>query len=789
MSEKIIEKSVQQSYIEDMCRYSITANRRRAIPEVRDSLKPVARRSIFAMAHDNKCFTLSSKVKSASIVGVVMDKYHPHGDSSIYGTITPLANWWNTKKPLIGKQGNFGSIEGEGAAAMRYTEAYLSQFAIDCLLGGIKETPNIVDWSKTHNEATLEPNYFPATIPLLLVNGTFGIGTGIKVYIPSHNINEVIDATINLIKDPSAPVVLIPDQCMPCHIVDTNWKAICNTGSGKFYVRADIVSGTHNDGKTTKPALIIRALPDNVSALNVRAKILSLVDAGELPMVVDLLSESDENGLKVIIVLKPGSDESYVKEILYKKTECEKDFTVNFEVIDGIDPIRMSYKSYLQFFIEFAKMNKFRYFHNKLQDVLTKHHETDAYVKVLQSGEVDNIIKMIRNQKNTDENEMVEWLVKKIKITDLQAKFILRTQIQKLSKGNLDKYIETRKNLEEQIKYYDSRIKDDNLILQHVVDDLLEAKKKYGEPRICDVIKVSSGADVPQGTFKVAITENNYIRKIIETDTINTVKGDRPNFIMKVDNTENILIFDNKGKVFKLPVHKIPLCDKQNGGVDLRLMIKGFVADVVAVMYEPIVKEVSKNKLKHHIAIVTEGNYIKKLDLDDFLNISPSGMIYSKINQGDSVKSVEIIPDTLDVIVYSEHKALRFSMREVPLYKRITIGSYAMSTKGKVEGLSVVYPDATHMIVITKSGRINKFNISGLAKSGRYKAGSSVIKLGKQDSIYSIYGVNDSNTLKLNTNEGIIEIPVKDIDVGSSVSQGIKMISTKSAIILKSEVY
>lgn len=778
MPGKIIKKNISTMYVEDMVRYLITVDITRALPEVRDSLKPVQRRGLYSMFANEHCVSLQTKKKSAKVVGDVMGNYHTHGDSSIYGALVNLANWYQTKTPLIEGYGNFGNVEGDGAAAMRYTEMYLSKFTIDNVIDMLKKSNNIVNWSPTFDDSDKEPDYLPVTVPLLLINGTFGIGVGIQTYIPPHNINEVVDATINLIKNPDADVVLIPDMCMNCHIIDTNWKHLCNTGHGKFTVRGNVEIGEY-DGEL---ALFVTSLPDGVTANRIKDTIDELVEKDVLPMITDVTVASKKNWLKMVIKLKKNSDANYVKDVLYKRTDIEKSFTVNFEVVDNIKPQRFSYKSYLQFFIETQKYLRFRYYYNLLQEVETEHHKKDAFIKVIKSGEIENIIKMIRKSKSSDEKILIEYLVNKVKLTDLQAKFILRTQLQGLSEGNLDKLIKDDKALIENINYYESIVTDDNKILEVIIDDLLAFKKEYGKPRICDVIKASTDL-IPDGTFNIIITENNFIRKIGENEYANIVRGDKPKFAMKVRNTENILIFDTKGRVFKLPVHKIQLCDKQNAGSDLRLAIKGFTSDVVAMVYEPMLKECSKSLTKHYITVVTEGNYIKKMDLDDFLNIPLSGIVYCKLKPGDSVKDIEVLSDDVDIVVYTDHKASRMSVNDVGHYKRITQGDYAMKTDKEIKGVSVIYPNAEFIIVITKSGKINKFNIEGLVKSGRYKAGTNVIKLDKTDSIVTIYGVSNNDIIDIWTGEGLTSVNVSELTIGSSVSKGLKVISTRTGVI------
>lgn len=944
MPEKIVDQKATEAYINDMARYSIINNLRRSIPDLKDGLKPVQRRIIYAMDRNEHALSESSKVKCASIVGTVMKWYHAHGDScitydtlvwgldgntyqigqlydsgveyldvlsvdpntgnvvpavarafrigkytdkiyhivlsngaelkvtdnhpillnnltwiradqirknmelwsrlnkkrsnndyklidkinvtnvwienvnsvpmydftvdgyenmiipmksdncfevpficihnSIYDAMKPLANWFECKMPLIQPGGSFGSIMGGRAAASRYTEANLTQFALDCVIGQLHYSDAVVDWQDNYSNTTKEPEYLPAMVPLLLVNGASGIGVGTTVNIPTHNLGEVIDATLKLMNNPNAEVILIPDHCIPCEIVDTDWKAICNTGNGSYKARGFMEIGENKKGN---PTITITSLPV-YNTDRVKNQIEDLVATGKFPQIQDVVDESKLE-VRIIVVLKKGSDAEFVKEALYKYTDCEKSFPVNFEVIDGIERMRMSYKSYLEAFIQFAMTNKFRFCCSKLSEINTRMHRLEAFIKVLESGYINDIIKMIQKRKEIDDNYIVEFLISKAKITDLQASFIINASIKQLSLGYLNKYREEFAKLNTEMNMFEAMISNDDLICDSVRQDLINAKNKYATPRISKVVKVSNFGNIPQGTFKIVITENNYIRKIGINDIVNVVKGDRPKFILSsVENTESILLFDNKGRVFKLPIHKVPIVGKSDPGIDIRTTIKGLTADIINVMYEPWIKNTAKMKGKFHIAVLSKGNIIKKLDINDFLSVPPSGIIYSKVNPDDSIISVQIISDQLDVVIYSGHKALRISAKEIPCYKRNTLGISAMNTNDDIEGMSIIYPEATDVIVTTHSGRVNRFSVTGLARSSRNKAGSSVIKLGKNDTIQSIYGATVNNTLHIVTMTDNINIPITSIDPGSSVSSGIKTVSTKSDIIIKTEI-
>lgn len=779
--DHIVEKNAVVGYKEGYGRYSIEVNRRRAIPDVRDGLKLVQRRNIDGMS-DKKPVAKTQFVKCASIVGAVMDASHPHGDSSIYDALCGMANWFDNTVPLVEPHGTLGTIQGDDASAARYTECKLSQFCLEAVVGDLAKNKNVVEWLRTYNNRDYEPEYFPVKVPLLLINGCDGIGVGLICSVPKHNMNEVIDATLNLMDNPDAKVVLVPDHCQKCDIIESNWKEISNIGHGTYRARG-IISITE-DGNIT-----VDTTPDGVTWNTVHDRLKSLVADGKLPQVVRIEEGADENKLDNLIVLKKGSDANYVREFIFKHTPMENTYTVNFEALMGTELLRFSYKSYLDLFIENSINIKFRFYCNILQEVKTEYHKKDAYVKALQSGYIETIQQKIRKMKTVDDNELIEWLIKTLKITDIQAEYIINARQKTLSEGYLRQYIQEANELLAQEKLIMGKLMDDNLLKEEIKQELIYFKNKYGRPRNCKVISKHSATDIPKGEFKIVLTEAGYIKKIGANEYATSFRGDNPKYVLKVENTQNILLFDNKGKVFKLPIHKVPVTEKNTLGYDIRILIKGLTASIISIMYEPVLKDIADKVAAPFVTVVTEGNYIKKLDIRDFLTVPPSGIIYTKLNADDCVKDIQIISDSLDVIVYSDFKALRIPMKEIPNYKRSTVGVFAMNTTDKIDGLSVIYPGTTDIVVLTKSGKINKFNVAGFKTSSRYKSGSSVINLSSNDSIFGIYGVNDDMVMKVHTQTGITEIPVKDVPSMSSVSAGKKLIPLKADSIAKCTIF
>lgn len=788
--ETIIESNVSERYKEQMGIYAIEVTRRRMVPDWKDGLKLVQRRILVAMLKDN---CVSKYVKTAKVVGTTMGDYHPHGDSSIADAIKHMTNWFEYKMPLIDNQSNFGSMQGDGAAAPRYTEVKLSQYAIDCMLSEIMETKEVTDWVPTFDNTGKEPEYLTTKLPNLLINGTFSIAIGFTVGIPKHALNDVVDATVKLIRNPDAPVVLIPDQCMACDIIDTNWKSISNKGKGKFKVRARIDIEKHKECYW----LIVKSTPDMVffdkgEDGGEKYKIIEMVKSGQIPQITDIVEETakDKTEMRVIIKLRKGSDPNFVKEMLYKSTNLETTFTVNFEVLDGIKLVPMSYKSYLQAFIMQRMDTKFRQYCIRYQNARTRSHSLEAYIKALESGQIDDILQLIRKRTVIDDVALTEELIKRLKITDIQAKFIIEAPAKKLSMAYLKKYKEEYKISMQKEAEYLKMIMNEDLIKEEIIMELEAAKKKYNQKRCCKLISKSEASGIPEGNFKVIITENSFIKKIHENELVTTYKGDSPAHVLDVSNTENVLLFSEIGKVFKLPVSKIPITEKNSTGIDLRILVKGMMGNVVKMIYEPdLIKLAKSSKDKFFLTVLTAGNCIKKMDLEDFMNVSLSGLLYSRLNDGDKVVSAEIVNAKSELVIYSNKKALRIGLDVVPHYKRSTYGVIAMNTKDPIDGFCVLHgKDEPYILTITESGKVNKIPAEALPKTDRNKAGSNIIKLTKGDSIKSVYVVNDTKVLNIVTAENTIDVNVGELPLTSSVSTGQKVVPGRSGIVLKTRI-
>lgn len=768
----------EQVYL-DVQRYALYTSRHRVTADVRDGFIPVERRILYTLLKKCGLNKPGIRVKSATAVGAVMH-YHPHGDAAIYGAVKPLVNWFESKVPLLCKKGNFGNFQGDSCAASRYTEIGFTEFTLDVVLGDLIQTAQSIDWVPNYDDKELEPEFLPVKVPLLLINGSFGIGVGMKPEIPSHNLGEVIDATIKLIDNPRAKFTLIPDHCMPCEILATDWDKINNGESLNYVVRSKIDIEEDTTGHRG-PSLIIRSVPNLTYLGAIDSAIEALIQSGELSQISAVEDLSTDDVCNYVIRLKKGADPNFVRETIWRKTQAMQTCRVNMEVLIDGAPVLLTYREYLLTFIEQRKLTKFRLYSNIHQICETKIHEKEAFIKILESGEVDKVIELIKKRNSTNDADLIEFLIKRYKITDLQATYIINAKLKYLSMSYLDRYKQERDSLVATRDDAHNKIIHDELIVQEIKDELIVIKKKYGTPRICEVVNASI-SDIPAGDFKIIVTKNNFIKKIPAADIVKSSKSDPVKTVITADNRENILIFDNLGRVFKLPVAKIPISDKI--GTDIRFLVKNLTSDINDIIYEPIVTKFNEKSSKYFMLIATVQGNIKKMDLLDFVTVPPSGILYTKLDPGDYVKSIMIVNDKFDILACAGKSAIRIRVADVPYLKRNTKGSRIMTTNHPIESLSCIRPGCEFIVVITRKGKANKFTAAAIQQKNRGKSGNQVIKLVKGDSIIAAYGVNNTDSLYIATQINTYNISVSDIPIGSSIGSGNQLLNLGTDMVM-----
>jgi DNA gyrase subunit A len=779
MPENIVSVKASEQYVKDYKEYALYVERHRTTPEFRDGLKPVQRRILYTAKFISKADDRNRK--SADIIGSTMGHYHPHGDSSIQGALYTLVNWYQTKVPLFKGQGNFGNTYQNVPAAARYTEVRLSKFAQECIIDELVSSKEIVDWEPNYDNSRKEPSFLPCKVPLLLINGCTGISVGDKVDVPSHNINEVIDVTIALIKNPKARFTLIPDHCQACEIVDTKWSEINSKGFGNYKVRGVIdiepykgVEKKYKDCMT----LVIKSCPNLTFLETVINKLEDMIKTNKIIGIVDMEEQSDLNNMRYVIVLKPGTDPNYIRNEIYRNTNMMQTARVNLKVLDINDKDnpakRLSYRGYLQAWIDFRKLTKLRYYEHRLQKLMTRLHVVEMYVMAMEKGISEDIINIIKKAKTIDDNALIETLIKKCKLTDIQAKFFINCELKKLSMGYYNGFKQEQAKLKKDVKECSDIVLTDGAIEQIIIDELTDIKAKFGEPRKCKLISESEVNGVAAGMFKIVLTENNFIKKIGIDDNIIKPKNDNVKFVINGDNSKDLLLFDEFGKVFDIPINKIPFADKNSNGIDIRLINKYINSNITTVIYQPIMEQYNKG----FIVTLTKDGFVKRMTTTDFLSVPASGIVYCKLDGDDRIIDILLFNNNAEIVVYGNKKALRIDINDIPILKRNSRGCISMSSKTtQVEGMSVISKSFKDIVVVTKNGYINKI-IPDCVQKGRSKAGSNVIKLGKTDNITSIYGVNPTDTLivTLAPTGEIIEVPVSSIPSGTSISTGTKMI-------------
>ncbi len=776
MAERILNVNLETQSRDDSQAYAIYVARNRAIPDFIDGLKPVIRKILWCAAHD---FGGQGFIKTANIVGQVMRKYNPHGDSGVNSAIRNMINDFSTKYPIMEGSGSWGTKVDPYAAQPRYNECKISQFAIDVFIQDIKEDKRATDWMANYDNKCYEPVYLPAKIPTLLILGQMGIGVGIKTTIPSHNLGDVIDVTIKLIHDPNAPFVLIPDECMPCEIMDTDWEKINRDGYGTYIAQGIIDIGEYEG----KPCLIIRSLPDFTFYDKIDERIKALAKDGKMPFIVDVISRSGvgkTNGredpkkyrFEEIIVLKKGTDPNFVREYLYANTNIRQTRQVNLIVIKNNNLASMGYREYLLEFINFRRMSVFRKLNARLQVLKTKIHETELYIKLLTSGHIDNVIQMIRRNKSADRSEIVDFLVAKLKVTPVQAKYLSKITLPELSAGYLQQCIAKMKVYNDEIKKIMRILLDPKKIDEVIIEEMLTIKAKYNDAKKCRIVSQSQIRGVASGTFKLVIMKNNFIKKMNETDMVPPSQMGKVNLIILADNAEDIIVFTALGKAFKIPVHKIPISDPNSDGTDVRLLNKYCTTNVTGVARETTLKTLCSSKSKNFIYTVTKQGFVKRIDIEDVINCPTSGIIYARVDPGDFMQAVLFGPTKMDILFYSSNKVIRLNSKEIPYLRRSTKGSRVSTTSTTIDGMNFILPQSTDLVVVTKKGYVNRIPVANIEKTTRGRAGLPVIRLSKGDEIHTIWTCTQDAKLIVREGRSQREIPVASLDMASTVSTG-----------------
>ena len=790
-TERIRELPLEEVMGERFGRYSKYIIQERALPDIRDGLKPVQRRILYAMYKDNNTYDKPYK-KAAKAVGNVMGNFHPHGDSSIYGALVHLSQDWKMREPLIEMHGNNGSMDGDGPAAMRYTESRLSKISNLLLQDIDKETVQMI---LNFDDTEYEPTVLPAHFPNLLVNGSTGISAGYATEIPPHNLAEVIDAAVYLLKHPDATTddlmefVKGPDFPTGGIVLGTKGiKEAYETGRGRIQVRSKT---TIQDIKGHRQQIVVTEVPFGVNKAMMVKKIDEIRLNKEIDGISEVRDETDRHGLSIVIELKKGADSQNILNYLFKNTDLQVSYNFNMVAIDRMTPVQVGLKRILSSYLTHKK------------DVVTKRTEFDLK-KAKQRLEIveglihaldilDQVIKTIRSSK--DKKDAKNNLIAKYEFTPNQAEAIVSLQLYRLTNTDVNQLKQEQTELNKKIDKFNEILNDNQVLEKVVVKELNAVKKEFGSPRRTEItakaakIEINEKALVADEDVRVLVSKDGYlkrssIRSFQSTDTSDNglPDGDKVIFEKTMSTLDNLYIFTNKGNLIYRPVHELIETKWKETGQHLSQEI-GLDSD------EEIIRVFEINDLKANLnfLIATNDGYIKQVTLAD---LQPTRTYKSRAITAIKLKSKEskvvridqVKPDSKQEItlITNQAYAVRFDISEVPTSGSKAVGVKSVNLKDNDYIVNYVladpkYVDLINIGIITQRGAFKQLKLNLINKVTRAKRGVLVLRelKTKPHRIMSINSYGENHILHLTTSsDRHIELNTSEFPLGYRYSNG-----------------
>ena len=783
-----IEKEMKKSYLD----YAMSVIIGRALPDVRDGLKPVHRRILYAMRELKNDWNKPYK-KSARIVGDVIGKYHPHGDTAVYDTIVRMAQDFSLRYPLVDGQGNFGSVDGDPAAAMRYTEIRMMPLAHQMLEDLDKET---VDFLPNYDESLTEPAVLPAKIPTLLINGSSGIAVGMATNIPPHNLGEVIDAIKALIDNPEITgedilrYVPGPDFPTAGFIYGTEGiRAAYQTGRGIIRLRARVI--VEKDKRTQRETVLITELPYQVNKSKLIEKIADLMKNKQIEGVRYIRDESDREGMRIALGLKKDQVSGVLVNQLYRHTQMETSFGIILLAIVNNQPQLFNFKDLLKHFVLHRKeivIRRTRYDLNKAEE---RAHILEGLKVALDN--LDDVVALIRKSKTPKEAK--DALRKNFDLTSIQAQAILDMRLQRLTGLEQEKVLEEYKAVIKDIARYKEILGNERLVLAIIKDELSEIQERFGNARRTEIIEKTREITIEdmivEEDMVVTISNSGYIKRNPITLYHSQHRGGKGKMAMGIkeeDFVENMfvasthhtfLFFTNQGRVYWCKVYDIPQAGRQSRGKAIvNLLNFGPGERLTTVLAVPAFEP------GQHVIMATGSGMIKKTDLMAYSHPRSGGIISLNLAAGDELISARITDGTRNVFLCSaEGKSIRFHESDVRSTGRVAGGVRGMrlASGDRIVGMEVL-SHGQALFVVTENGYGKRTSIDEYSLQKRGGKGVITIKTTERNGkVVSILIVDEINDLMLMTSSGkIIRMPVKGISVISRNTQGVKLIGMAS---------
>jgi DNA gyrase subunit A len=784
----LIDDEMKRSYIN----YAMSVIVGRALPDARDGLKPVHRRILFAMKEAGITHDKSYK-KSARVVGDVLGKYHPHGDSAVYDSIVRMVQDFSLRYPLIDGQGNFGSIDGDSAAAMRYTEVRMDRIAEEMLADIDNET---VPFRPNYDGSMEEPEVLPAKLPNLLINGSTGIAVGMATNMAPHNIGEVIDGTLMLIENPEATVPELmnvikgPDFPTGADIIGTaGAKSAYLTGRGSVKIRA---VAEIQELKKDRQQIIVTELPYQVNKARMIENIAQLVREKTIVGISDLRDESDRDGIRVVIELSRGTNPKVVLNQLYKHTQMATTFgIINLALIDG-KPKELNLKELLEIYLEY----RMEIIQKRTLYDLRKSEERAHILEGLRIAldNIDRVVALIRSSANADEAK--QGLMENFALDEIQSKAILDMRLQRLTGLETRKVLEELESLTKLIGELRKIIESDELKYEIIRNELLELRGKYGDARrtriVQDAAEVKYEDLIHEEEVVVTITNGGYIKRLpLSTYTMQR-RGGRGIIGMEMkeeDFVENlfiasthdyILFFTNRGRLYWQKVYEIPEGSRQSRGKAIVNLLELQEGEVVNAMIP--VKEFAEDR---YLLMATRAGTIKKTPLSEFRNPRKAGIIAVTLDEGDELVKVLLTDGKKEVVMVSRKgKAIRFPEEDVRHMGRTARGVRGMTLDGpEDEVVSVdIVDETTTLLTVTENGFGKRTEYSQYPAHRRGGKGVITIVTNERNGPVSrVRSVAEDDELIFTSAEGIIiRIPAKEISIQGRNTQGVRIINLKS---------
>ncbi|MDO8880415.1 MAG: DNA gyrase subunit A [Coriobacteriia bacterium] len=783
-----IEDELRSSFLE----YAMSVIVARALPDVRDGLKPVHRRILYAM-HESGLTPTRAYKKSAWTVGEVIGKYHPHGDSAVYDTMVRMAQDFAMRAPLVDGHGNFGSVDGDSAAAMRYTESRLARPAMELLRDLEKET---VDFGPNYDESLTEPLVLPARYPNLLVNGSAGIAVGMATNIPPHNLAEVIDATTALIDDPEITteglMVHMPGPDFPTGGSIMGREGILSayeTGRGSIKVRGKAYAEQTTTGRMR---IIITEIPYAVNKSKLVLKIAELVREKKLPEISDLRDESDRKGMRVVVELKQVAIPQVVLNKLYKHTPLETGIgIIQLALVDGV-PRELPLKQMLHHYVEHQKDVIVRRTKYDLRKAEERAHILEGYVIALDN--IDEVIKIIRG--SADDAEAKAGLIARFGLSEAQTDAILEMRLRRLTGLERSKIEEELTDLREKIAWYTKVLGDMALVLQIIKDEMAEIREKYGNPRRTEISGVAHDLDVEdliaEEDMVVTITKAGYVKRLPVATYRQQKRGGKgisgvslkeSDFVehLFISSTHDyVLFFSSRGKVYRLKVHELPVGSRHaRGTAVVNLLPFGQDERIAAVITTRDFPELE------YLLFATAHGMVKKTAIQAYDRSRRDGIIAINLRDDDELISVRRVRDgERAMMVSAEGKAILWDESDARPMGRDTMGVRGMNVKGddRVLGMEIA-PPGSELFVVTERGYGKRTPVDQYPIQRRGGMGVKTIQVtAKKGRLAGMKIVMPGHELMLISEDGVvIRVKAEDISMLGRSTQGVKVMNVCEA--------